>query len=284
MTTPTLAETQAVAASSNPLLNRGNRMPGETVRLPSRGKFYADGEVLANTTEGEVLLRPITLTDEVMMKSPDMLMQGTAIEYTFKRCSPHIISPLDLVMPDVNFILTHLRRISLGSDLSLTYYCSKEKCQHKQTIEVPLSTFTQTSKELEDAELGEAYRYVTQYDNSVVELRPVTLRDFLKMQEFSMETMSSPEEYAKYLRRSFISIIKSVNGHTVREDIEEWLDTLPIEDVKEITKKLTGIQGLGPKFEFKHKCKKCGTVNDLSTEINPTSFFIEHSDLETEKE
>jgi len=96
--------------------------------------------------------------------------------------------------------------------------------------------------------------------------------------------MNTPDEYARYLRRSFISIIKSVNGHTVREDIEEWLDTLPIEDIKGITAKLTGIQGLGPKFEFKHKCKKCRTVNDLSTEINPTSFFIEPSDLETETE
>lgn len=282
MTTQNIAEAQALMAATNPLLNRANRMPGETVRLPSRGKFYADGEVLKDATEGEILLRPITLTDEVMMKSPDMLMQGTAIEYTFKRCSPNIISPLDLVMPDVNFILTHLRRISLGSDLSLTYYCSKDTCKHKQTIEVPLSTFTQASKELEDAELEDAYRYITKSDNSVLELRPVTLRDFLKMQEFSLETMSSTEEYAKYLRRSFISIIKSVEGHTVREDIEEWLDTLPIEDIKGITAKLTGIQGLGPKFEFKHKCKKCGKVNDLSTEINPTSFFIEHSDLETE--
>lgn len=284
MTNQTIAEQKALEASVNPLLNRANRMPGETIRLPSRGKFYAKDAVIVDANEGEILLRPITLTDEVMMKSPDMLMQGTAIEYTFKRCSPNIISPLDLVMPDVNFILTHLRRISLGKDLSLHFQCSKEKCKHKQSVDVPLSQFTQTSKELEDHELADSYQYVAKYDNSVVELRPVTLRDFLKMQEFNMEMMQSPAEYAQYLRRSFMSIIKSVNDHIVREDIEAWLDVLPIEDIKAITDKLTGIQGLGPKFEFKHKCSKCGTVNDLSTEINPTSFFIEPSDLETETE
>ena len=227
-----------VEIMENPLLKRKNRMPGETIRLPSRGKFY-DEIVLKDHKNGEITLRPITLTDEIMMKSPDMLIQGTAIDHTFRRCSPNIVSPLDLVMPDVNYILTQLRRISLGSELDLNYVC--QHCQHRQEVTIPLEYFTQASRELEDAELEEHYKYVTEYDGATVELRPVPLRDFLDMQNFSIEMLRNPDEYAEYIRRSFMGLIKSVDGVTQREFINEWLDELPIKDIKAITKKMSSV-------------------------------------------
>lgn len=276
----TPAEQKALELSENPLLKRSNRMPGENIRLPSRGKFYKEGEVLVGHDNGEINIRPITLTDEIMMKSPDMIMQGTAIDHTFKRCSPNIVSPLDLVMPDVNFILTHLRRISLGPELNLHFNC--QHCKHKQDVDIPLDYFTQTSKELEDSDIAEVYSYTTTSDNYFVELRPVTLRDFLSMQDFSIDMLDDTDRYSAYIRRSFISIIKSVEGVTDRKHIEEWIDTLPIKDIKAISKKISTIQGIGPKFEFKTKCTKCKKSNDLSTEINPTSFFIEPLDQETQ--
>lgn len=282
-TSSSIAELKALEVASNPLLERLNKMPGETIRLPSRGKFY-DERVLVEAPEGEILLRPLTLTDEVFMKSPDMLMQGTAIDYTFKRCSPNIVSPLDLVMPDVNYILTHLRRISLGSELTLHFQCSNDKCNHKQEVDVPLDYFTQTSKELEDSEIDSIYTYVTG-NGQIVKLRPVNLRDFLKMsQDFRLELMEDTEAYAQYLRNTFMAIIQSVDDIDDRKIINEWLDHLPIKEVKAISKKIAQVQGLGPKFEFTAKCSKCKHSNDLSTEINPTSFFIEPSDLETETE
>ena len=99
-------------SNPNPLLDRLNRMPGETIRLPSLGQFYEHGELEEGVVNGEIVLNPMTMTDEIMMKSPDMLFQGTAIERVFQRCSPQIKKPLDLLSSDVDFILTHLRKIS----------------------------------------------------------------------------------------------------------------------------------------------------------------------------
>lgn len=271
---------------TNPLLARISRMPGETIRLPSLGKFYSNGELSEETVNGEIVLNPMTMTDEIMMKSPDMLFQGTAIERVFQRCSPNIKKPLDLLTSDVDFILTHLRRISFGQFIEVPFTCSNSKCKHENEVRVPLEHFTNSSKEIDITDFESKFTVITPSDGHEVHLKPITFRDFLMMQQVNAEALSDPEILEEYVLDSFASIIASVGeventSEERREFIKEWLNSIPRADTELITKAVANIQDWGPTFKYNAKCSKCKHSNELTTELNPTAFFIRPSSQKT---
>ena len=82
--------------TENPLLSKV-RMPGETYRLPSNDLFYHNDELDPSVRDGEVHVYPMTAVDEIIMKSPDMLFSGKAVEEVFLRCVPQIKKPMELL-------------------------------------------------------------------------------------------------------------------------------------------------------------------------------------------
>ena len=269
----------------NPLTARLDRMPGETIRLPSLGRFYKNGELSEDTVNGEIVLNPMTMTDEIMMKSPDMLFQGTAIERVFQRCSPNIKKPLALLTSDVDFILTCLRRISFGPSVEIPFTCSNPKCKHDNEVNVPLEYFTLNSKELDD-ESVERFVVITPSAGQTVRLRPIKFSDFLMMQQFNTDTLNDPAVLEDYVLNSFAAIIESVDSVDNNSDeghmmIMEWLNALPRADTQVITEAVSKLQDWGPTFRYKAKCSKCGHSNELTTELNPTAFFIQPSSQKT---
>lgn len=271
----------------NPLLAKIHRIPGETIRLPSLGKFYTNNELSETTSGGEILIHPMTMTDELMMKSPDLLFQGIAIEKVFTRCSSDIKKPLDLLTSDVDFILTHLRRISFGPKIDVTFTCTNTDCSHEQEVSIPLEYFTNESKEIDLANFDEKFIIQTKRDPRKVVLKPITFREFLKIQQFTGESLDDPDVMREFVLDSFVSVIKSVddienNSDENRQFIKEWIDAIPREDSALIIEGVKNIQDWGPSFRYKVKCNKCSHVNELSTELNPTAFFMQPSSPETE--
>lgn len=281
-------------------------MPGETIRLPSLGMFYKNGELADDVVNGEIILHPMTMTDEIMMKSPDMLFQGTAIDTVFRRCGQQIKRPLDLLTADVDFILTHLRRISFGPYIDVKFTCQNPKggevtvkgkgkneithvanCGHEQEARVQLEYFTNESKEIDPSDIETTFTVLTESDNRTVKLKPITFQEFLIMQQTSPESLNDPETLRTYILDSVLAIIESVDAirndtKENREFIREWLDTLPRADTQLIMDKIKDIQDWGPSFNYKVACTKCGHVNELSTELNPTAFFIRPSSPKTQ--
>jgi len=142
----------------NPLL-RVNKMPGETFRLPSRGIFYKNGELDASVANGEVVVKPMTLLDELYLKTPDMLFQGTAVEEVFKRCIPEILKPQQLFMNDVDYLVLCLRKVTFGDNFEIDYICPKKIQERNKLIQdiklQRLNDLKEKSKQDNDKELLE---------------------------------------------------------------------------------------------------------------------------------
>jgi hypothetical protein len=94
----------------NPLLHK-IRIPGETIRLPSRGIFYTPGVLIDDVINGEIHVYPMTTIDELILKSPDKIMSGDAIAEIFSRCVPQVLNTKRLLAKDVDFILITLKKI-----------------------------------------------------------------------------------------------------------------------------------------------------------------------------
>jgi len=139
--------------TENSLLSK-IRLPGKRFRLPSRGLFYTDGELDGDVVDGEVEVFSMTSIDEITLRSPEFLFDGTAIDRVFKRCVPQILKPLRLLGKDVDYILACLRIVSYGGSYQVHTRCPVcENKQHTRNTLKRAEFFDEIRQKAEDQDL-----------------------------------------------------------------------------------------------------------------------------------
>lgn len=264
-------ETLEAPVRVNPLLEKLKRkIPGETFRLPSRGLFYKNSELDPEVEDGEIVVYPMTTVDELMMRSPDMLFQGTAITEVIGRCVPQILKPSRLIASDVDFILTALRKVSYGPLLPIAHKC--EFCEApEKDYGLPIDYFIQKTKEI-TAEQYEAMNVVINEYN--IKLRPCVFEEMIKiLQQQHGEDLDTVEKVSDWIDTSLAAIIRSVDGVTDNVQITEWLKALPRGIKEELTLAVPRINQWGLEFAYEIACDSCGKKADIKSTLNPTGFF-----------
>lgn len=268
----------------NPLL-KSLRLPGETVRLPSRALTYTakqlDQAIIDNN--GELHVYPMTTYEEILMKTPDLLFSGQAIVQTFARCIPGIFSPLELLAKDVDFLLVVLRKITYGATVEVQY---KHDCEDskKHTYTININSFLQNLKELDPVTLASDTSIVLPNGQHVT-LRPFFLKDVISASQRAMANQSIESqtdlEFAETLRKSIIEglapAIVSVDDTTEPEFIAEWLNNLPAPWVDDISTVAEKVNKFGIEFQSEVLCQDCGSTVRLNVPLNPQSFFTQPS-------
>lgn len=277
---------------NNPLL-RTLRLPGETVVLPSKALFYKNGEVANEviTSGGEIYVQPMTTYEEILMKTPDMLFTGQAIVQTFARCIPQIYNPLELLAADVDFLLIVLRKVSLGSSLAITYDhgCVDSK-QHEYLVDI--NKFIRETKNADPSTVMQSFEH-TLPNGQHVTMRPYRFKDVLNISQVAVNEPVG-EDVDDLTRATFISklliagtqpAVESVtaDGEPIYESamIEEWLRSLPVLWIKELSGVIDRANKWGVDPMSAIVCKDCGEQISVQVPLNPQSFFTSPSDLET---
>lgn len=263
---------------TNPLVKKMQRIiPGTTIRLPSRGIFYKNGEIDSEVQDGEIVVHPMTTLDEITIRSPDELFKGTAIEKVVGRCAPQIRKPLELFAKDIDYILVQLRKISYGNTIILNFTCPTcmEKAKEDENTpeheySVSIDYFINKSKELNITDLP---KYdITLSNSMVIHLRPSKFNEMIKMNQINDET-KSPEEIEDIITSSIIAVIDHVDNIRDEKLLKEWLKMIPVKVMEEIVSKIAEANNWGPEFSYHIVCKDCGTKHDISYILNPVSFF-----------
>lgn len=255
---------------TNPLIEKlKKKMPGETHRLPSRGLFYRNGELDPEVEEGEVVVYPMTTVDELLMRSPDMLYQGTAITEVIGRCCPQILKPGQLIASDVDFLLTALRKVSYGPYLPIKHKCSHCEEPEKE-YNLSIEHFITTSKAITQEQFDAMNVIVEDYN---VKLKPCVFDEMIKILQRSGEDFDTPEKISDWIDNSLLAIIRSVDGIKDRELIMEWLKRMPRHIKEELSQAVENINQWGVEFSYDVTCEGCKNVADVKYTLNPTGFF-----------
>lgn len=278
----------------NPLL-KYYRTPGISVKLPSMGRFQDEGNV-SFTATGDVPVLPMRAADEMLMKSPDALMSGLALEETIKSCCPSIKDPAQLPTPDVDVLLLAIRAATYGNNMTVDADCPK--CETENEYEFDVATILETITPLED-------EYVVRLsDELTVYLRPFTFRintqastlvfhETRKLQLLdSQEIKPSVEQRQIIVNHSYKSL-NDMNIQMVAECVERVITPEgPVTDKKHIQDFVNNIeQGWVAKLEDvlkkindsgvnKHHnvtCNKCKHEWETIVEFDPTTFFARSS-------
>jgi hypothetical protein len=128
--------------SNNPL-TQYFRQPAVYVRLPSDGKYYADGAI-AMPANRELPVYPMTAIDEITYRTPDALFNGNAVINVIKSCIPAIRDPWEIPAMDVDTILVAIRMASYGTTMEVSTTCPH--CKNEADYGIDLRNILENMK------------------------------------------------------------------------------------------------------------------------------------------
>ncbi len=262
-----------MSKETNPLLEGLNSIPGETFRLPSGGFFYTNEELADTVKNGEVHVYPMKTVDELIMKSPDKILTGKAVEEVFARCIPDIKKPEELLANDVDYLLAAIRVVSYGDDaeIAATHDCENAK-QHSYVVNI--RDILREGRELDPTSLDK--NYTLNIEGYTLSIRPPRFASIVKLyQTINDEFLKNAgeEKIAAEMIQNLADMVASVNGTDDPEHIVEWLLNIKAGWVNKIADFTRETSNWGIEYSRSMKCKDCKKKFDISVPTNPITFF-----------
>lgn len=299
---------------SNPLIDElveSSVIPQVEIALPTRGQFYPDGQVIAVGADPDnLVIKPISVLEESTFNDPLLLLTGHAIDKMIKRVCPAVIDPGALCELDVQAILIASRIASHGPMMKVQHTC--ESCGYKNDLEIDLNSHI-LNFDSYTPEQAMKFNVVLGISGQSVSLRPMLYKDTVDMtmslvrSSTKAETFSEEDadtltpEFVDMYREQFertldtnlkalcasIYYVTAKSGKIVTDAdiITDWLTSLPMEDVTQITNRIKEInEEIRERSLMTYTCQGCGEESSFYLELDPQKLFSQAEDSETQSE
>jgi hypothetical protein len=276
---------------TNPL-TKYFRAPKLYIKLPSEGKFYPPN-FLTTAANGEIAVYPLTAIDQILLKTPDAILNGEALLKVVKNCVPDVADPKLLVEPDINVILLAIRIASSGSTAEWKISCSN--CNHENLFDVNLADILATAQSVEGTSeilINNSLRVkVRPYNfeqrnkqilNEIEESQTLTLLNSNTELDENSKIAQLSQHVDKMAQRTFDVLAMSIESVTVIETgevvddpqfIQEFVKGISRTQADVITSSIRNLNQSGLDTVNKFKCENCGHAWEQKLDFDPTSFF-----------
>ena len=137
------------------------------LKLPSGGRYWPAGSIELPAS-GEVGIMPMTARDEITMRTPDSLMNGSSVVEMISSCVPAIKNPWDIPSIDLDAILIAIRIASYGENMEITATCPK--CEVSNEYEIDMRNMLDQIKHIDS-------EFSVSHGDLVIKLRPNNYKD-----------------------------------------------------------------------------------------------------------
>lgn len=278
--------------SKNPLLNY-TRKPEIYITLPSNGHFTVE-ENMNVSVNGELGVSAMTTSDELILKTPDALLNGEAIVKIIKSCVPDVVDVYNLIAPDVDAILVAIRYASYGDGMDFVANCPV--CETEKHFSISLTEVLSKIQTLES-------EYVVELSNKMkVSIMPYTFKSMIKeglmayneaqiLKVVLNEDLTDPETTKQY-QESFNKMAELVvelaaecvvglwdpDGNYIdatTDQIHEWLQNIPRADADKIQSKINEINAIGVYKKAALECENesCKHKWEADISFDASNFF-----------
>lgn len=194
-------------STENPLL-KYYRQPKIFIKLPSKGKFYSKGSLDVSKNK-EYPVYPMNAKDEILLKTPDALLNGEATVSVIKSCVPSILDPWEMPSVDLDTVLAAIRIASYGENLEIDSKCPE--CEEENTHVFNLVSFLENNSKVN-------IKDSVTFDESglTVYIRPYSYRELSQVRFKTIEQQNilkiinnkslSDEEKIRQFNASFVSL------------------------------------------------------------------------------
>lgn len=279
--------------NANPL-NKYFRQPSLFMRLPTQGKWYAQKDVELSG-EGEIPVFGLTALDEIMLNTPDAMLNGQALENVIKNCSPSIKNVKNLMIPDLDALFLAIKIATSNGKYDFERKCPS--CGHDNTFEVNCQHLLDTMTVIEDTDA-----IVNFNEQLIVHVRPYTLemRQLFLQREFEEErTLKAIDESNKDLNEferakilgesverlskiTFTLVAKSIEKIVMVSEkvsvtdpahINEWLTSINKAQADAVMNAVNNLNSIGVTKSQPAQCESCGHQWTETLNFDPISFF-----------
>lgn len=138
------------------------RQPAIYIKLPSGGKWW-DDDALDLPESGEIPVFAMTTKDEVILRTPDALMNGQGIVDVMQSCCPNIKNAWNMPGVDVDAVLIAIRIATYGNNMGFDSKCPhcEEENEHEIDLTKPLSSIVCPN-----------YKDLVEYKDLKIKLKP----------------------------------------------------------------------------------------------------------------
>lgn len=259
------------------------------IKLPSQGAGYSKGIKLSDSEE--LAVYPMTARDELMLKSPDALLNGSAVIEVLAHCVPDVVNPEEILTIDLDAIMVAIRMATYGDNMELIIECSA--CKHKNTVDLNLPSL------LDQQTYWTGLTEIEMPGGIKLKLRPPNVKDKNKMSISSFDQMTELQQIdreegqttAKMAKanKSFGNLV-DLSLHLVASSIEqavtpegivitdlstikEWVLDLSKAEFDVIDAALRELAQIGLPKSMNVKCDACQSVFESAINFNPSDFF-----------
>ena len=269
-------------SDKNPLIARV-RIPGQRFTLPSGGLFYKNGELDDSVTNGEVEVQPITMTDDLVLKNPDKLLNGDGITEVIARCVPQIKKPWDLLHKDVDFLVVALRIVSYGEHVEVshvhdtcpvTYEKDGETLRHSRVYKANIRELMNKTKRIDPTTIDTKFKIKLDNDQEV-SIKPMTFRAFVNVMNLQLENEEDfdSETLKKNILDMLLDVILTVDEISDRQMIHDWLIAAGPKIVGQLNEEIARTFSWGTDMTIQTTCVDCEEKIEVAIPIDPLSFF-----------
>ena len=144
------------------------RQPKVYVTLPSRGKYYGEG-ILEMPENSELPVFAMTAKDELLIKTPDALLNGQATVDVIQSCMPSIKNAWLMPSVDLDACLVAIRIATYGENLEIT--TKVPGIGEEREFAVDLRTVLSKI-------VTPVFDNILEINDITIELRPLTYKEF----------------------------------------------------------------------------------------------------------
>ena len=238
-------------------LNQYFRKAELKVALPSKGQYYPPGAIKLDAN-GEVDVYPMTAADELTMKTPDALLTGESTVKVIQSCVPAIPNAWLIPSMDVDIILIAIRIATYGPKMSMTSNVPRTgtKQDHDMDLQAIIDNINVTlAPNVVDLDNGLKivcrpmnYQQLSLMRKNTFEkqrmartLNDTKMSDEEKQSEFNKIFESLTQINVDSLVANIESIVTPEGAVQNREEIDEFVKNVKLQDVNLIRKKVEEI-------------------------------------------
>lgn len=270
------------------------RQPALYLRLPTLGRWYSPSEVNV-TKDAEIPIYGLSAVDDIMLNTPDAMLNGQALEKVIRNCAPDILDVKKVMVPDLESIFLGIKMATNGGKYEMERKCPK--CNHDNNFEVSCGHLLDSMTFVEESDL------VVDFNGDLdIKIKPYTfeMRQIFMHRQYEEERTlrlideqnkgmddfekasllaESVEKLSKMtfelVSRSIESVHMVKNGVTVsdHDQISEWVINITKAQADTIIEAVNKLNEIGPHRKTTAKCDSCGNQWEETLNFDPVSFF-----------
>jgi hypothetical protein len=280
--------------ANNPL-QKHFRRPALWIKLPTSGRWYQDGSVNINH-EGQVRIFGLTAKDDIMLNTPDALLNGHALETVIQSCVPDVRNVKSLMQPDLDAIFLGIKAATNSGQFEIERKC--EACEHVNNFAVQCNHLIDQTTFVEDSDCmvmigSDLHIHIKPYS---YEMRTILIQKQLEEQRTLTTIEQDGEitddmERASILARSietlteltFKLVANSIaqidilgtepTAVTDQQHIAEWLMNVDKSTADAVINAVNDLNKIGPPKETPAQCENCSHQWTEKLSFDPALFF-----------